>query len=225
MFQQICSVPRGCHPLFQQDCYFVLNHNPVLPAFNPSYITGEYLSVCLLSSVLSVSPPPLSHITLLLSRSPHLCQPLFLALSPCSNQCLWWIIHSVQWGLKLFDWQLYSPVCYIINIPLSGIVAMAKAITGQRRISSLMEWPPHHPPTPKHTPLISLYPPSLIPFFASLVCPPEGHCSLVAHRAEQMSFRWPFNVPLVSLMVTLIDMEVKYICSAFAGQSGHIKCV
>lgn len=63
-------------------------------------------------------------------------------LSPCSNQCLLWIIHSVHWGLKPFDWQLYSLVCYIINILLLGIVAMVKAITGQRRVSGLMEWLP-----------------------------------------------------------------------------------
>lgn len=81
-------------------------------------------------------PSPL--LILLPWESHHSSIPLsapFLALSPCANHCLWWIIHSVQWGLKLFDWQLYSPISYIINTPLSGIVAMAKAITGQRRVS------------------------------------------------------------------------------------------
>lgn len=174
MFQHSGTVPWGCHPLFQQDCYFVSRcskwatthcsplstpelHNKRIPFLSSSRLFGLSLPVPFQSH-----RSPLSH-------SPHLCQPLFLALSPCSNQCLWWIIHSVLWGLKLFDWQLYSPVCYIINIPLLGIVAMVKAITGQRKVSSLMEWLPPHP-----LPFISFffYPSildSMYPFFPSLV--------------------------------------------------------
>lgn len=57
----------------------------------------------------------------------------------------------------------------------------------------------------------------MYPLFPSLVRPLEGHCFVVAHGAEQMSFRWPFDVSLVSLMDTLIDIEVKYIFSAFVG--------
>ena len=155
----------------------------------PSYVTSEYLFflpvVCL--SWHHIAP---------LSGSPHLCGSLFLALSPCSNQCLWWIIHSEQWGLKLFDWQLYSPVSYIINIPLSGIVAMVKAIIGQRRVGSLMKWLP--PPLIAHPSSLSpSIPPSLIPCILSyplcFVCPPEGHCLALAHGVEQISFKWPLD--------------------------------
>ena len=42
---------------------------------------------------------------------------------------------------------------------------------------------------------------------------------VVAHGAEQMGFRWPFDVSLVSLTATLIDTGVRDICSAFAGQT------
>lgn len=125
-------------------------HNRRIPFFLPLIC-----SVCPSPSPFESHHSPLSH-------SPHLCQSLFLALSPCSNQCSWWIIHSVQWGLKLFDWQLYSPVCYIINIPPLGIVAMVKAITGQRRVSSLMER--LTPPVQSHTLHLFLLP-SLQPWF------------------------------------------------------------
>lgn len=196
----------------------------VLSLLSPPELHNKRIPVFFPSSALSASRPPL-RVTSLLCHALHTFVSLFSSLSPspCSNQCLWWIIHSEQWGLKLFDWQLYSPVCYIINIPLLGIVAMVRAITGQRRVSSLMESPPSN-----RTLFISFsfYPSILVsmcPFFPSLVlvCPPEGHYLLVAHGAEQMSFRWPFDVSSVSLKAILMDTEV-YICSAFIGQSGHI---
>lgn len=79
-----------------------------------------------------------------------LCHPLhtfvtpFFSRSLCSwsNQCRWWIIHSVLCRLKLFDGQLYSHVSYIINWALLGIAAIGK---GQGEVSSLMEWNPPPP--------------------------------------------------------------------------------
>ncbi len=45
-----------------------------------------------------------------------------------------------------------------------------------------------------------------------MVCPPEVHCLVVTHRAEQISFRWPFDVSLFRLPAILIDKEVKFVC-------------
>lgn len=126
-----------------------------------------------------------------LSHSLHFCQSRSLVLSACTNQCMWWIIHSVLWGLKLFDWQLYFLVCYIINVALLGIVAMGKAITGQRSVSSLMEWP-----SPRSTHLISF-------------------CS---HFSASYSF-WDHHLKvsqmcesLISFRVTLIETIVFLLC-------------
>lgn len=110
------------------------------------------------------------------------------SLRPWSNQCRWWIIHSELCRRKLFDWQLYSRVSYIINLALLGIAAMVKAIIGQGKAIALMEWIlplqshslslflcPFSPPPCFHVSSLSLF---------TLVRPPEGHRSLISHRAK-----------------------------------------
>lgn len=78
-------------------------HNKRIPFLSPP--------LCLSSPSPKWHHSPLSHLQ-------HFCQHCF-SLSPnvLISAC-WWIIHSLQWGLNLFDWQLHSPVCYIINIPI-----------------------------------------------------------------------------------------------------------
>lgn len=138
--------------------------------------------------------PPLPYASAFKSHTPFvtLSTPLSFSLSrslrPWSNQCRWWIIHSELCRRKLFDWQLYSCVSYIINLALLGIAAMVKAIIGQGKASGLMEWIlplqshtlslffcPFSPPPCFHVSSLSLF---------TLVCPPEGHCSLISHRAK-----------------------------------------
>lgn len=146
-------------------------HNRLMPFFSSSSVPSAFKS----------------HTPL--SRSPHLCRSLFsLSLCPWSNQCRWWIIHSELCRLKLFDWQLYSHVFYIINLALLGIAAMVKAIIGQGKASGLMEW---NSPPPLHSLCLFLCPLSPPPCFHvyclslfTLVCPPEGHCLLITHRAK-----------------------------------------
>lgn len=152
-------------------------HNKQICFFSFS-IPLQYIS-------LSSSPSESHHSFVTLSTPLSVSFPR--CLSPCSNQCLLWIIHSVHWGLKPFDWQLYSLVCYIINILLLGIVAMVKAITGQRRVSSLIEWLPLWSQT-----VFSPFPPYLFPFHRfplSLVW-----FVLLKVNAWWMSVRWPFDM-------------------------------
>lgn len=159
-----------CHAVFQHDFLFCLEL--VLKWATAGCSPLSTSALC--NKPIPPTPPrfsPSLWLHLVLPFEPHhsfvtLSTPLSASIplppSSCSNQCLWWIIHSERWGLKLFDWQLYSPVCYIINIPPLGIVAMVRAIMGQGRVSSLM----HCVPFQSHTPHLSI-PPSVFPFVLS----------------------------------------------------------
>lgn len=187
LFQQGDTVPRDCITVFHRhlSCFQPLKwaatrpispstpvlHNRLMPLFSSS-------AVCVRLQVTHpfvTLPTPLSFS---FSRS----------LRPWSNQCRWWIIHSELCRRKLFDWQLYSRVSYIINLALLGIAAMVKAIIGQGKASGLMEW---ILPLQSHTLCLFLCPFSPPPCFHvsslslfTLVCPPEGHRSLISHRAK-----------------------------------------
>lgn len=78
----------------------------------------------------------------ILCHSPHTFVNVFLLVRlPVANHCLWWIIHSGHWGMKLFDWQLYFTISYIIKIPLLGIVTIRRASEGQRGVIGSLERP------------------------------------------------------------------------------------
>lgn len=132
-----------------------------------------------------------------------LCHPLhtfvapFFSRSLCSwsNQCRWWIIHSVLCRLKLFDGQLYSHVSYIINWALLGIAAIGE---GHYRPGWSQQFNGMKSPSSNRTLCLFLCPLSPPPcfhmsslFLFRLACPPEGHCLLKSHRAK-------FNVAQVA---------------------------
>lgn len=140
LFQQSDTVPWGCITVSHQHlfCYKPLKWAGTRPSLHPL--------LCCITDWCCFSPlllhPSSSHT--LLCHALHTFVILFylLSLRSWSNQCWWWIIHSELCRLKLFDWQLYSHVSYIINLALLGIAAMVKAIIGQGKASVLMEWIP-----------------------------------------------------------------------------------
>lgn len=174
-------------------CYKPLKWSTTWPSLHPL--------LCCITGWCRFSPPllfrlPSSHT--LLCHTLHTFVVLFFLLSLCpwSNQCRWWIIHSELCRLKLFDWQLYSHVSYIINLALLGIASMLKAIIGQGKASGLTEW---IPPFQSHTLCLFFFPLSPPSCFHvssfslfALVCPPEGHRLLLSHRAK-------YNVAQVAL--------------------------
>lgn len=154
--------------------------------------------------------PPSSHT--LLCHAFHTFVVLFFLLSLCpwSNQCRWWIIHSELCRLKLFDWQLYSHVSYIINLALLGNASMVKAIIGQGRASGLMEWIPLSNPT-LFVFFSVLYHPSMFPCVLSF----PFHFGMSSWRSPLADhtglsiiwLRWPFEASLVSVAAKLLKTE------------------